>query len=99
MTDFQLIRRSVQIEEVAKWLGIEVHGGKARCPFHNDQTPSLSFKDGRFTQSLDGIKLNHLNYAEELLDRSVNSGATSTSGIREPFQDLVGRLPNLLAGL
>ena len=48
MTDFPLIRRSVQIEEVAKWLGIEVHGGKARCPFHNDQTPSLSFKDGRF---------------------------------------------------
>ena len=38
----------MQIEEVAKWLGIEVHGGKARCPFHNDQTPSLSFKDGRF---------------------------------------------------
>ena len=48
MTDFPLIRRSVRIEEVAKWLGIEVHGGKARCPFHNDQTPSLSFKDGRF---------------------------------------------------
>ena len=48
MTDFPFIRRSVQIEEVAKWLGIEVHGGKARCPFHNDQTPSLSFKDGRF---------------------------------------------------
>ncbi len=48
MTDFPLIRRSVQIEEVVKWLGIEVHGGKARCPFHNDQTPSLSFKDDRF---------------------------------------------------
>ena len=48
MTDFPFIRRSVQIEEVAKWLGIEVYGGKARCPFHNDQTPSLSFKDGRF---------------------------------------------------
>ena len=48
MTDFQQIRSSVQIEEVAKWLGIEVRGGKAKCPFHNDQTPSLSFKDGRF---------------------------------------------------
>ena len=48
MTDFPLIRRSVKIDEVAKWLGIEVRGGKAKCPFHNDQTPSLSFKDGRF---------------------------------------------------
>ena len=33
---------------VAKWLGLEVHGGKSRCPFHQDRTPSLSFKDGRF---------------------------------------------------
>lgn len=67
--------------------------------FYQITSVTSTFKDGRFTQSLDGIKLNHLNYAEELLDRSVNSGATSTSGIREPFQDLVGRLPNLLAGL
>ena len=48
MIDFQQIRQSVDIEEVAKWLGLEVHAGKARCPFHDDQTPSLSFKDGRF---------------------------------------------------
>ena len=48
MTDFQQIRQAVQIEEVAKWLGLQVHGGKARCPFHKDQTPSLSFKDGRY---------------------------------------------------
>jgi len=73
MTDFQQIRNSVKIEEVAKWLGIEVHGGKARCPFHNDQTPSLSFKDGRFkcfgcNASGDAIdlvaKLRHLSTAE-----------------------------------
>ena len=73
MTDFPLIRRSVQIEEVAKWLGIEVHSGKARCPFHNDQTPSLSFKDGRFkcfgcNESGDAIdlvaKLRHISTVE-----------------------------------
>ena len=46
--DYQQIRQEVNIEEVAKWLGIHVLNGKARCPFHNDQTPSLSFKDGRF---------------------------------------------------
>ena len=48
MTDFQKIRQEIPIEEVARWLGIEVQNGKARCPFHNDQTPSMSFKDGRF---------------------------------------------------
>ena len=46
--DYSRIRQEINIEEVAKWLGIEIQNGKARCPFHNDQTPSLSFKDGRF---------------------------------------------------
>jgi len=48
LIDFQRIRESVDIVAVAKWLGLEVHGGKSRCPFHQDRTPSLSFKDGRF---------------------------------------------------
>ena len=48
MADFQKIRQEIPIEEVAKWLGIEVLSGKAKCPFHNDQTPSMSFKEGRF---------------------------------------------------
>ena len=48
MADFQKIRQEIQIEEVARWLGIEILNGKARCPFHNDQTPSMSFKEGRF---------------------------------------------------
>ena len=48
MADFQKIRQEIPIEEVARWLGIEVLNGKAKCPFHNDQTPSMSFKDGRF---------------------------------------------------
>ena len=48
MADFQKIRQEIPIEEVARWLGIEVQSGKAKCPFHNDQTPSMSFKEGRF---------------------------------------------------
>ena len=48
MADFQKIRQEIPIEEVARWLGIEVLSGKAKCPFHNDQTPSMSFKEGRF---------------------------------------------------
>jgi len=48
MIDFQRIRQSTDIVAIAKWLGLEVQGDKARCPFHQDHTPSLSFKDGRF---------------------------------------------------
>ena len=71
--DYQQIRQEVNIEEIARWLGIHVQNGKARCPFHNDQTPSLSFKDGRFKcfgcdASGDAIdlvaKLRHLCTAE-----------------------------------
>ena len=71
--DYQQIRQEVNIEEVARWLGIHVQNGKARCPFHNDQTPSLSFKEGRYKcfgcdASGDAIdlvaKLRHLSTAE-----------------------------------
>jgi hypothetical protein len=48
LIDFQRIRQSTDIVAIAKWLGLEVHGEKAKCPFHQDRTPSLSFKDGRF---------------------------------------------------
>jgi len=88
MTDFQQIRSSVQIEEVAKWLGIEVRGGKAKCPFHNDQTPSLSFKDGRFkcfgcNVSGDAIdlvaKFRHVSTVEaaQLISESFHVSATA----------------------
>lgn len=73
MIDFQRIRKSTDIVTVAKWLGLEVHGGKARCPFHQDHTPSLSFMDGRYKcfgcdASGDAIdlvaKLNHVSITE-----------------------------------
>jgi len=48
LIDFQQIRQAVAIEEVARWLGLEVHGGKTRCPFHNDKAPSLSFTKDHF---------------------------------------------------
>ena len=88
MTDFQQIRSSVQIEEVAKWLGIEVRGGKAKCPFHNDQTPSLSFKSGRFKcfgcnefgDAIDLVaKLRHVSTVEaaQLISESFHVPATA----------------------
>ena len=48
MIDFQQIRQVVDIEEVARWLGLEVYNRKTRCPFHNDKTPSLSFTRDHF---------------------------------------------------
>ena len=71
--NYTQIRQEVNIEEVARWLGIHVKNGKARCPFHNDQTPSLSFKEGRykcfgcdaFGDAIDLVaKLRHLSTAE-----------------------------------
>ena len=73
MIEFQQIRETVDIEEVAKWLGLEVRGGKTKCPFHNDKTPSLSFNKEYFKcfgcdASGDAIdlvaKLRHISIAE-----------------------------------
>lgn len=46
-TDFDLIRRTVSAREAAERFGLTVNRhGKARCPWHNDKNPSLSFRDG-----------------------------------------------------
>lgn len=43
---FQLVKERVDIVDVARKLGIEVNRfGKAHCPWHADDTPSLSFYD------------------------------------------------------
>ena len=41
-------RESVSAEEAARRFGLDIKHGKALCPFHDDQRPSLSFKDGFF---------------------------------------------------
>lgn len=48
MTVYDTIREVVDIEDAAMRYGVEVVQGKARCPFHSDRTPSMSFKNGRF---------------------------------------------------
>ena len=40
--------RSLDIEDVAMRLGIEVRRHRALCPFHTDHTPSMSLKGSRF---------------------------------------------------
>ena len=40
--------RSLPIEGVAQRLGFTVKHHKALCPFHNDHTPSMTFKKNKF---------------------------------------------------
>lgn len=48
MNAYELIRSTLDIEDVAERYGVEVRRGKACCPFHSDRTPSMGFKNGRF---------------------------------------------------
>ena len=41
-----VIKSLITAEEVCRFYGIEVHNGKARCPFHNDKTPSMILYKG-----------------------------------------------------
>ena len=61
--------RSLSCEGVAQRLGIKVHRHKALCCFHNDHTPSLTFRKNKFKcwscgESGDTIKL-----AEKMLGK------------------------------
>ena len=49
MTKFELERlRDLPIEGVAERLGLRVERHKCLCPFHDDHTPSLKFKNNKF---------------------------------------------------
>ena len=50
MSIFRQVKNSVDIVDVAERYGLSVNRHKkAICPFHVDTSPSLSFKDNRFT--------------------------------------------------
>ena len=47
---FDTVRERVSALDAARSYGVEFdrRGEKARCPFHNDRHPSMTFKNGRF---------------------------------------------------
>lgn len=46
---FRQVRERVSAQDAARRYGLAFdRQGRARCPFHNDKHPSMSFKDGRF---------------------------------------------------
>lgn len=46
--DIQKLRDALPIEGVAERLGLRVVRHRCLCPFHDDHTPSMSFRNGRF---------------------------------------------------
>lgn len=48
MDIFSEIKNAVDIKTVAEHYGIKIKHNKALCPFHSEDTPSLSFKNGYY---------------------------------------------------
>ena len=48
MRIFALVKENVTVPQAAQQYGVELRHGKARCPFHNDHTPSLLVKEDHY---------------------------------------------------
>ena len=62
--------RSLQCEGVAQRLGFKVEHHKTLCPFHNDHTPSLTFKKNKFKCWSCGKSGDSINLVREVLGKS-----------------------------
>ena len=70
MTTFELQKlRDLPIEGVAERLGLRVERHKCLCPFHDDHTPSLSFKNNKFHCWSCGESGDSISLAEKMLGK------------------------------
>ena len=70
MTNFELQKlRDLPIEGVAERLGLRVCRHKSLCPFHDDHTPSLSFKNNKFRCWSCGESGDSISLAEKMLGK------------------------------
>ena len=70
MDKFQLQKlRDLPIEGVAERLGLRVERHKCLCPFHDDHTPSLSFKNNKFRCWSCGESGDSISLAEKMLGK------------------------------
>lgn len=70
---FEIVRQRVSAEDAARMYGLDVSkSGKARCPFHDDHHPSLSFnrRTGRFHCFACGMGGGSVDIAAKLLNCS-----------------------------
>ena len=61
--------RSLPCEGVAQRLGLTIKHHKALCPFHDDHTPSLSFKNNKFRCWSCGESGDSISLAEKMLGK------------------------------
>ena len=95
--------RSLPCEGVAQRLGLTVKHHKALCPFHNDHTPSLTFKKNKFKcwscgESGDSISLvekklgkNFVDACRWLADETGEALVQTTPPIRAPLLTQEGK--------
>ena len=70
MDKFELQKlRDLPIEGVAERLGLHVSRHKCLCPFHDDHTPSLSFKNNKFRCWSCGESGDSISLAEKMLGK------------------------------
>ena len=70
MTTFELQQlRDLPIEGVAERLGLRVERHKCLCPFHDDHTPSLKFKNNKFKCWACGESGDSISLAEKVLGK------------------------------
>ncbi len=68
---FAVCREGVTAEEAARRYGVEVKNGWCCCPFHNDKSPSLHFKNGRFRCYGCGASGSSIDFTARLLNLSL----------------------------
>lgn len=72
---FSEIRERVSAEDAARFYGMEISQGKARCIFHSDKHPSLSFRGGRFRCWACGAAGSALDLTMQLFGLNVTEAA------------------------
>ena len=61
--------RDLPIEGVAERLGLHVERHRSLCPFHDDHTPSLTFRNNRYKCWSCGESGDSISLAMKVLDR------------------------------
>lgn len=83
---FQFIRENVNIIEAAQMYGIEINRNKkALCIFHEDNHPSMSFKNNMFKCFSCGASGSIIDLAMKLFE------LTAIEAAKKIFQDMVCR--------
>ena len=68
--DIQKLRDALPIEGVAERLGLRVVRHRCLCPFHDDHTPSMTFRNGKFKCWSCGASGDVFTLAEKVLGKN-----------------------------